>query len=287
MRAAVVTGASSGIGLATTALLVARGWRVFGGVRSTTAAQKLSAVVGEGVTPLIFDLRDGAAIGRAAVDVAAALDGRRLDGLVNNAGIAHFGPLALQPIEDWQAQIDVNLCGTLRVVQALLPLLGVDPSLTGQPGRIVNISSVSGQITLPFTSGYAASKHGLEALSDAMRRELAIYGIRTIVVQPGAVRTPIWDKIDRREDERFAGTDFAAPFRRFKAAFAAAGQAALPPERFAELIHNALTVRNPRPRQALMRGRLMHWTLPRLLGDRTLDLLIKQSMGLADKEPAA
>lgn len=287
MRAAVVTGASSGIGLATAALLVERGWRVFGSVRSTAAAEKLSAVLGPGVTPLIFDLRDGEAIGRAAAEVATALDGRRLDGLVNNAGLAHFGPLALQPIDDWQAQIDVNLCGTLRVVQALLPLLGADPSRTGPPGRIVNISSVSGRIALPFTSGYAASKHGLEALSDAMRRELAIYGIRTIVVQPGAVRTPIWDKIDRREDERFAGSDFAAPFVRFKAAFAAAGRAALPPERFAELIHGVLTVRNPRPRQALMRGRVFHWTLPRLLGDRVLDRLIGRSLGMTDKEPAA
>ncbi|KQX18330.1 MULTISPECIES: SDR family oxidoreductase [unclassified Sphingomonas] len=287
MRAAVVTGASSGIGLATAALLVERGWQVFGSVRSSAAADKLAAAIGPGVTPLIFDLRDGEAIGRAAAEIATALDGRRLDGLVNNAGLAHFGPLALQPIEDWQAQIEVNLCGTLRVVQALLPLLGADPSRTGPPGRIVNISSVSGRIALPFTSGYAASKHGLEALSDAMRRELAIYGIRTVVVQPGAVRTPIWDKIDRAEDERFADSDFGPPFARFKAAFAAAGRAALPPERFAELIHRALTIRNPRPRQALMRGRLMHWTLPRLLGDRAVDRLIGRSLALTNKEPAA
>lgn len=284
MRAAVITGASSGIGFATAALLARQGWQVFGSVRSEAAAERPSASLGAAVTPLIFDLRDGEAIALAAEQVSAALGSQRLAGLVNNAGLAHFGPLALQPIEDWQAQIDVNLCGTLRVVQAFLPLLGSDPARSGEPGRIVNISSVSGRITLPFTSGYAASKHGLEALSDAMRRELAIYGIRTLVVQPGAVRTPIWDKVDRPEDERFVGSDFAALFARFKIAFAAAGKKALPPERFAELIHRLLTFPDPRPRHALMRGRFSHWTLPRLLGDRALDALLIRAFGLASRK---
>lgn len=279
MRAAVVTGASSGIGRATAALLVERGWRVFGSVRTEAQAEELSAALGPALVPLRFDLRDGPAIAEAAGQVAAVLGTDRLAGLVNNAGLAHFGPLALQPIEDWQAQVDVNLTGTLRVVQAFLPLLGADRARSGPPGRIVSISSVSGRITLPFTSGYAASKHGLEALSDAMRRELAIYGIRTIVIQPGAVRTPIWDKVDRPEDERFADGDFGPPFARFKIAFAAAGEAALPPERFAALIHRVLTIRHPRPRYALMRGRLAHWTLPRLLPDRMLDRILAGQLG--------
>lgn len=281
MRAAVITGASSGIGFATAALLARQGWQVFGSVRSEAAAERLSAALGPDVTPLIFDLRDGEAITRSAGQVGDALGNRRLAGLVNNAGLAHFGPLALQPIEDWQAQIDVNLCGTLRVVQAFLPLLGSDPARSGPPGRIVNISSVSGRITLPFTSGYAASKHGLEALSDAMRRELAIYGIRTLVVQPGAVRTPIWDKVERPEDQLYAGSDFAGLFDRFKTGFAAAGHDALPPEKFAALILRLLIAPNPRPRHALMRGRLMHWTLPRLLGDRIVDTLLARMFGLA------
>ncbi|MBO9377212.1 SDR family NAD(P)-dependent oxidoreductase [Sphingomonas histidinilytica] len=281
MRAAVVTGASSGIGRATAALLVERGWHVFGSVRSEAQAEALSAELGPDLVPLRFDLRDGPAIARAAEQVAAALGADRLAGLVNNAGLAHFGPLAQQPIEDWQAQIDVNLTGTLRVVQAFLPLLGSDRARSGAPGRIVTISSVSGRITLPFTSGYSASKHGLEALSDAMRRELAIYGIRTIVIQPGAVRTPIWDKIDRPEDQRFQDGDFGGLFARFKTAFAAAGEAALPPERFAALVHHVLTVRNPRPRYALMRGWLTHWTLPRLLPDRTLDRILAGQLGIS------
>ncbi|MHA3790332.1 SDR family oxidoreductase [Sphingomonas sp. YL-JM2C] len=279
MRAAVVTGASSGIGRATAALLVERGWRVFGSVRTEAQAEELSVALGPALVPLRFDLRDGPAIAEAAGQVAAVLGTDRLAGLVNNAGLAHFGPLAVQPIEDWQAQIDVNLTGTLRVVQAFLPLLGADRARSGPPGRIVNISSVSGRITLPFTSGYAASKHGLEALSDAMRRELAIYGIRTIVIQPGAVRTPIWDKVDRPEDERFADDDFGPPFARFKIAFGAAGEAALPPERFAALVHRVLTIRNPRPRYALMRARLAHWTLPRLLPDRMLDRILAGQLG--------
>nr|WP_047167598.1 SDR family NAD(P)-dependent oxidoreductase [Sphingomonas sp. Y57] len=281
MQAAVVTGASSGIGRATAALLVEHGWRVFGTVRTEAQAEELSTTLGPGIIPLRFDLRDGPAIARAAELVAAALGADRLAGLVNNAGLAHFGPLALQPIDDWQAQIDVNLTGTLRVVQAFLPLLGADRRRNGPPGRIVNISSVSGRITLPFTSGYAASKHGLEALSDAMRRELAIYGIRTILIQPGAVRTPIWDKVDRPDDERFADGDFGRLFAGFKTAFAAAGEKALPSGRFATLVHRALTTRNPRPRYALMRGRLAHWTLPRLLPDHLLDRILIRQFGLS------
>lgn len=287
MRTAVVTGVSSGLGRAVAERLAAEGWHVFGSVRKPGGDEGLPAGLGGRFTPLVFDVRDVEAIAAAAGQVSQALDGRTLTALVNNAGLANFGPLALQPIADWQAQIDVNLVGTLRVVQAFLPLLGADPARSGQPGRIVNVSSVSGRMTLPFVSGYAASKHGLEALSDAMRSELAIYGIKTIVIQPGPVQTPIWQKVHRPEDGSYAGSDYGALFEAFKSAFVAAGRNAHAPESFAKLIYKALTVRNPKPRYARVRGRFLNWTLPSLLPAQLIDRILIQKFGLSDQRYVA
>ena len=280
MKAAVVTGVSSGIGRATAQLLAAEGWHIFGSVRRSEDARHLASRLGDRFTPLLFDLTNAEAIEAAARDVSAALRGRRLLGLVNNAGIAHFGPLALQPIDDWRAQIDVNLVGTLRVVQAFLPLLGSDPARSGPPGRIVNISSVSGRMTLPFASGYAASKHGLEALSDAMRYELAIFGIRTVVIQPGPVRTPIWGKVRRPEGAFYANTEYGSLFERFQASFIAAGRDAHSPESFARLVRKALTTRRPRARYTRVRHRFRNWTLPRLMPAWLVDRIVERHFGL-------
>jgi NAD(P)-dependent dehydrogenase (short-subunit alcohol dehydrogenase family) len=268
---AVVTGVSSGIGRELARHLLGRGARVFGSVRSDRDADLVGAEMGERFTPLVFDLTDADAIARAAAQVGESLGGDRLGALVNNAGLAHFGPLALQPIDDWRENVEVNLIGTLRVIQAFLPLLGTDPRRAGPPGRIVNISSVSGRVALPFLSGYAAAKHGLEALSDCMRRELAMYGIRTIVIQPGSVATPIWDKLRRADRPGYVGTDYGPLFERFQSVFAAGGEKAHGPETIARLVGTILTAPRPRPRYALVSRRLAHWTLPRLLPDWLVD----------------
>jgi NAD(P)-dependent dehydrogenase (short-subunit alcohol dehydrogenase family) len=277
---AVVTGASTGIGRGAVKVLVGHGWRVFAGVRKVADAESLRQEFGEAVEPLLFDVTDIAAIHRAADETRVKLGGHTLKGLVNNAGLALGGPLALQPIDQIRWVLDVNVLGAVRVSQAFIPLLGADPSLTGGPGRIVNIGSVAGRIAAPFLGDYAMSKHALEAFSDSLRRELTVYGIDVVVIGPGAIATPIWDKAEASDDSAYADTDYGPALKRFKAAFVKRGRQGLPVERVSDTIHLALTTARPRARYAVLQNRLFNWTLPLLLPKRVLDRVIARALGL-------
>ena len=196
MKAAVVTGVSSGIGLATAAMLARRGVHVFGSVRRASDAERAAAASDGNFTPLVFDVTDEHLIEEAAREVRGRLGGERLFGLVNNAGIAVPGPAIHVSVADFRYQIEVNLTGAFAVTKSFLPLLGADRSLDGRPGRIINVSSVGGRRGLPFMGAYVASKFALEGCSACLRRELMLYGIDVIVVGPGSVATPIWDKAE-------------------------------------------------------------------------------------------
>jgi hypothetical protein len=279
-RSAVVTGVSSGIGLATARVLAARGFRVFGSVRKASDAAPLAAELGESFTPLVFDVTDAVAVAAAAEAVGRALGGDGLAGLVNNAGIAVPGPLELLPLEDFRRQLEVNLVGPLAVAKAFLPLLGADPRRAGPPGRIVNVSSVAGRSGAPFLGAYVAAKHGLEGLSESLRRELMIHGIDVVIVAPGAIVTPIWEKGAAEDASGAAGTPYAEPLRRFRAYALETGRAGLPPERVGEVIHEALTAARPKVRYAVIPDRLRTWTLPMLLPRRLVDRFIARGLGL-------
>ena len=194
MKAVVVTGASTGIGAACVSLLVEKGFLVFASVRKDSDAAALVARHGASVIPLLFDVTDAESIAAAARDVGARLGDETLAGLVNNAGVAVPGPLLHLPIDDFRRQMDVNLIGQLRIIQAFAPLLGAGAQRRGAPGRIVNMSSVAGRFAAPFLGAYAASKFGLEGMSDALRRELMVYGVDVVLIEPGMSATPIWDK---------------------------------------------------------------------------------------------
>ena len=277
---AVITGASTGIGRSAVKVLVGHGWRGFAGVRTVADAESLRQEFGEAVEPLLFDVTDAAAVYRAADETRVKLGGHTLQGLVNNAGLAIGGPLAHQPINQIRRVFEVNTLGAVTVSQAFIPLLGADPSLSGGPGRIVNISSVAGRIAAPFLGDYAMSKHALEAFSDSLRRELMIYGIDVIVIGPGAIVTPIWDKAEATDDSVYAGTDFGPALKRFKTAFIQGGRHGLPVERLGVAIHLALTAAKPRARYVVSRDRLISWTLPMLLPKRVLDYVIARALRL-------
>jgi NAD(P)-dependent dehydrogenase (short-subunit alcohol dehydrogenase family) len=277
---AVVTGASTGIGRSAVKVLVGHGWRVFAGVRQVADAESLRQEFGEAVEPLLFDVTDVAAVRRAADDTRVKLGGRTLKGLVNNAGLAIGGPLAHQPIDQIRRAFEVNALGAVTVSQAFIPLLGADASLTGGPGRIVNISSVAGRIAAPFLGDYAMSKHALEAFSDSLRRELMIYGVDVVVIGPGSIATPIWDKAEASDDSAYADTDYGPVLKRFKAGFVKHGREGLPAERVGETILLALTAARPRARYVVLRNRLVNWTLPMLLPKRLLDRVIARALRL-------
>ena len=216
-RSVLITGASTGIGYAAARHLSARGWTVFAGVRSDSDAAALTEGATGDLRALILDVTKDDQVASAVAVISGTLGNRRLTGLVNNAGIAKMGPLALQPLKDFEAHFNVNVFGMLRVTQAFVPLLGSDPSRTGAPGRIVTITSVGGRIASPFLGAYTATKHANEAMTDTLRRELALYGIDAIAVGPGSVRTPIWDKAEKDNAESpYAAGDYGPSLKIFE-----------------------------------------------------------------------
>ncbi|MCC3245489.1 SDR family oxidoreductase [Methylocystis sp. WRRC1] len=281
-RAVVVTGASTGIGAACVEMLIDRGFFVFGSVRRTEDAARLQARFGADFAPLMFDVTDGAAVARAAQEVEASLGGATLAGLVNNAGIAVPGPLLHLPVEDFRRQIETNLVGQLQVVQAFAPLLGARAPQGGPPGRIVNMSSVAGRFATPFLGAYNASKFGLEGFSDALRRELMIYGIDVIVIEPGMIATPIWDKADNADFTHFDRTIYGPAARRVQKWAVEGGHAAPGPEKVAEAVLRALTSPRPPARIPVVVNRFLGYTLPGLLPARLVDWLTARRLGFSE-----
>jgi NAD(P)-dependent dehydrogenase (short-subunit alcohol dehydrogenase family) len=276
MRQVVITGVSTGIGHASTKVLIDRGFRVFGSVRRQEDADRLQKEFGEKFVPLLFDVTDEATVHLAADKVGRDLGTSTLDGLVNNAGIEVTGPLAHLPVDEFRQQLEVNLVGPLIVTKAFLPLLGSDLARKGKPGRIVNISSTSGKIAGPFTGAYSASKFGLEGFSDSLRRELILFGIDVIVIRPGAVVTPIWQKAEAGVTERFRGTPFVDALETFECYSADEATKGLAPEVIGQAVWCALTSRRPKVRTAIVPQRFKNWTIPQLIPMRILDKLVAQ-----------
>ncbi|CEJ10748.1 3-oxoacyl-[acyl-carrier-protein] reductase FabG [bacterium YEK0313] len=282
MPAAVVTGVSTGIGEAIATDLVRRGWQVFGTVRREADAARLADLLGAGFVALEADVTDPEALRAAAGKVASALGDAPLAGLVCNAGISLPGPLLYQPLDEIDRQWQVNVLGLVATIQAFAGLAGAREGFTGTPGRIVTMSSVSGKLVWPFVGGYAASKHAVEAVSHALRRELMPFGVDLVIVGPGPVATPIWQKSSAAIDRsRYQATIYGPIIDRFENAVLSRAGKGLPAAVIAEAVHHALTTARPRTRYALSPARLTSWTLPRLLPDRLLDRLAAKALGLA------
>ena len=279
MRSVVVTGTSTGIGWGTAKTLLRHGFRVFGSVRKTVDADRLVAEFGGNFVPLVFDVTDEAAVKAAAAQVRNALAGATLAGLVNNAGVAVAGPLLQLPIADFRRQLEINVISVVSVTQAFAPLLGTDPARNGPPGRIVNISSVGGQVASPFLSPYSASKFALEGLSESLRRELLAFGIDVIVIAPGAVATAIWAKAEEVDVTPYLNTPYAEPLKRLRAYMLALGQNGLPPERIGEVVLQALTAARPKVRYRVTPQPLQDW-IARTLPKRFIDRVVGRRLGL-------
>jgi NAD(P)-dependent dehydrogenase (short-subunit alcohol dehydrogenase family) len=278
-KSVVVTGVSTGIGWGAVKVLAGKGFHVFGSVRKEADAQRLKAEFGEAFTPLLFDVTDEAAVKAGAAQVEKALQGATLAGLVNNAGIAVAGPLLYLSVDEWRQQLEVNLTGVVIATQAVAPLLGAGGSRVPDPGRIVNISSVGGRNANPFMAPYCTTKFGLEGLSEALRREMLPFGVDVVVVAPGAVATPIWDKADQIDVSRYANTVYATALDRLRAYMLQIGKAGLPPEAIGEAIATALTARRPKVRYVVSPSP-MQVLMTAILPKRTLDRITGQRLGL-------
>jgi len=267
----VITGASTGIGFAACQALVRSGFRFFGSVRTKADADRLTGQLGRQYVPLIFDVTDADSVNQVAAAVEKMLRKQRLFGLVNNAGIAVLGPLAFLPLERFRQQIEVNLLGVHTVTQAFLPLLGTEPNRVGEPGRVVNISSIHGKLAMPFVGAYAASKFGLEGYSDSLRRELMLFGIKVILIEPGSVATPIWDKNEAAVVQEFPNTPYDRSLGVFARQLTREAKTGLSSEKLGELISRVLTTPRPRARYTLVPPRLVEWSIPRRLPAELVD----------------
>jgi NAD(P)-dependent dehydrogenase (short-subunit alcohol dehydrogenase family) len=267
----LVSGASTGIGRACVLELAGRGVRVFAGVRRPEDGEALRAAAGDHVVPVRLDVTDGAAIAAAVETIAAANGDRALSGLVNNAGIVVAGPLEFLPLDAVRRSFEANVVGLLALTQACLPLLR-----SGR-GRIVNMSSISGRFASPLLGPYAASKFAVEALSDALRRELAPWGIPVALIQPGAVATPIWAKSAAAAQALLEGlpteanAQYGADIERAQSRALHAGRTGIPAAAVAAVVHEALTAARPRTRYLVGRDARIGAFMARWLPDRLLD----------------
>lgn len=216
---------------------------------------------------------------RLARQVREQLNGETLFGLVNNAGIAVPAPLIHQSTDEFRHQLEVNLVSVLIVTKAFVPLLGSDRSIRGTPGRIINISSVSGVRGFPFVGAYATSKHGLEGFSESLRRELMLYGIDVIIIGPGSIATPIWDKAEKEDLSRYAETDYIEAARRVYEYMIRDGRKGYPPEKVGEVVWHVLTTPQPRVRYAIIPGSTFRRIIQALLPRRVIDRIIARNLG--------
>ncbi len=282
MRTVVVTGASTGIGHGCVKVLISAGFRVFGSVRKQGDADRLQAEFGANFTPLIFDVTDREAVKRGAAIVEKALSGETLFGLVNNAGVAVAGPLLHLDLDELRQQIEINLIAQLGVTQVFAPLLGADRSRKGKPGRIVMMSSIGSKNAFPFMGPYSASKFGLEGMGESLRRELMIFGIDVIMMRPGAVATPIWDKADEVDVNRFANTPYFDALKKIKDVMIDRGRKGYPPERIGRAVLKALTAARPKAAYTENPEKLQGLAV-RVLPKRALDKAIASQLGLTRK----
>jgi NAD(P)-dependent dehydrogenase (short-subunit alcohol dehydrogenase family) len=284
-RSVVITGASTGIGEACALSLDRRGWQVFAAVRREEDGRRLQARASERLRPVLLDVTDGPGIAAAVREVASAVGPGGVQGLVNNAGIAVGGPLEFISLEQFRWQFEVNVFGLLQVTQLFLPLIR-----TGH-GRIVNIGSIAGRVASPMVGPYCASKHAVEALTDALRLELAPWELHVSVVEPGVVATPIWDKGVREMDAELArmpaqGLErYDLLIRAFRRLLAGASQRGVTPDAVARRVEHALTSRRPRHRYLVgtdARLRLMAQTiLPRRWVESLIQRVLRRAAGPA------
>jgi len=272
--AILITGASTGIGYVCARRFAQLGWRVFAGVRRAEDGERLRAEGSGLIEPLWLEVTDPESIVRAREVVADAVGPSGLAALVNNAGVARVGPLEFVVLDLMRQIHEVNVIGLLAVTQAFLPLI------RRARGRIINMSSISGRTVGPFVGPYAASKFAVEALSDGLRLELAEWGISVSVVEPGMIRTPIWEKGEdaaarqRREFPPEAEALYGRTMDAFGRLVRPGIARAAPPELVADAVEHAVTAGEPRTRYLVGRDAKIRLALSRLLPDRAMDSLV-------------
>jgi NAD(P)-dependent dehydrogenase (short-subunit alcohol dehydrogenase family) len=277
MKSVLVTGASTGIGEACALRLDRLGHRVYAGVRSEEQGHGLRQRGSDRIVPVLLDVTDQEQIDAAAKQIAEG--GGSLDGVVNNAGIARGGPLEYLPLEIWREQLDVNVLGQVAVTKAMLPFI------RAAGGRIVFMGSVSGKAATMLMGPYSASKFAIEAIGESLRGELHPWGIGVSVVEPGAIKTPIWEK-GRQEADRVervlpeeGRTRYARHISAIRKGIDMQDRQGASPDKVAAAVEHALFSPHPKTRYPVGTDARVQGLLVRWLPDRTREALMRRFAG--------
>lgn len=269
-----ITGVSSGIGFATADFYLKQGCKVIGTYRNEKDGEYFQKTYAQNFISLQLDVTDFTKVDQIP-EFLKQNNITHIDALVNNAGVAYAGPIEYQKFSEIQSMLLVNVAAVIKMTQVVLPFLK-----KAEQGRIVNISSVSGQNGTPFLGGYCASKHAVEGFSETLRRELNLYGMKVSIVAPGSVNTPIWNKGISVVAKAFESTEYAKSFQKFIAFVTSEISHALHVEFVVKDINHALTNANPKFRYAPVPRKFQNWYLPKLIPLKIYDFLMCKSLGL-------
>ena len=277
MKSVLITGVSTGIGKSCAQILSFNNYKVFGTVRNEEDANTLKKELGKQFTPIIMDVTNKESIDSAKELIENKIE--KLDVLINNAGIALGGPIKYIDTDMFRKQFEVNLFGVISVTKAFLELLGASEENNHQ-GKIIMISSISGKRSYPFVSPYVASKHALEGFSDCIRKELMLYGVDVILIEPGPIKTAIWDKAPPPNDNPFSKTEYNIILKKFYNAVIEQGKLGLKTEIVSQKIKKIIEMKRPKTRYVITGQKLINYTLPNILPDRWFDKLTAKMLGI-------
>jgi short-subunit dehydrogenase len=279
MKTILITGASSGIGYDTVRALIASQFKVVATVRNQKDADELTQNFSAQVIPIQIDLSDFKKIEQLPELLQKTHNIEKLDGLVNNAGLALAAPFLNQDFNEIESIIRLNVLAVMKITQTLLPLLGATEN-SEHTSKIINISSVAGKSAAPFLSIYAASKHAIEGFSEALRKELMLFNIQVVVVAPGSIKTPIWNKGFNIIKDKYNNTLFAKPFQKFVKIASSEEKNALPVTAVSEIIVDVFNSSEPNFRYAPIPRKFQNWYLPMLIPKKLYNRLTAKALGL-------
>ena len=277
MKNILITGVSTGIGYDAVRYFIDQGYYVFGSVRNDKDFKRLESDFPKNFCCLQFDVVETEQIIQAKNKVEQKLNGESLAALVNNAGYAQGGPMALLSDQSFRKQIEVNLFGVRSVTNVFLPLLGASKEFTGTPGKIINISSISGILNTPMNGAYCVAKHALESLGEVYRRELMMYGIQVASIQPGPIQSKLWNKNENTLDE-YMDTDYAKLATNVSRIIRHAKRNALPAEVISKLIHKIIDSKRPKLSYIVTKDKLKNTIFSKYVPKRMADYFLNKML---------
>ena len=281
MRTVLVTGVSTGIGKSITESLIQNKFHVIGSVRKEEDAIYLKKKYSKQFDTVIFDVRDEKAIKNAKDKINSILEKNNsyLCSIINNSGIALGGPVQYLDLEIFKKQFDVNFFGLISVTKIFLDLL-IKSNKYPLKNKIINIGSISGKRSYPFVAPYTSSKFALEGFTDSLRRELMIHDIDVVLVQPGPIKTGIWNKVPDIEQNPFLKTEYGASIRKFASNYIKMGNKGFRPDIIGNRIVKILQTNKPKTRYVITPNKLINYLIPGFLPDRWVDRITAKILGL-------